>query len=607
MPGRPRRSCESCSAQKASPPRRSASKGAYTDIALPTINAPRSGVPPVVPVEPSLSCLHIPEKRYFGVPSALLPTLIDLYYTHLYNASLLVHRPSLASALESETIRIDVLLSICALASKFYTDSKGSAVLVDNHFGREWAEAAGRMVFREVENPCEDNVVAFLNLALFWYSNGWFQRSNMHSSCASNTAWSLGVPINEQGNEGPLESEMRRRRFWACYLLCSFQWDSLFPKIPTDTMLNMRLPCSEYGFVLENPEPGVSLKSTESTKSIFAELIRVIALWSSVVALIKQSESSLANRLVEIQILDGRIREAWSKLDVCLRLDCSNMASVPPDDLPKLLSLHIIYHQCFCSLHSSIVPLFSWSACEGVFSYAQQLSAQIAFEHANSVSDLLQTALNLDWDSRRMPSFIGYAAYCACAIQTPFLWCSHPDVKQRAVYSILANLKTLQILGTYWAFLKILGRFACGLYKVHASGPFPLTDEPKNMTPEALKGFKSANSRARLSILTHNEIIVSDQGSTAQAADDIGDLGLDDAESRGAASVEENIANFISQIPHEVRATSSQLPMTMDPFVLAENFNLYEPDGSFIWTREPGMDQFGHIENWISELLQEGA
>ena len=128
------------------------------------------------------------------------------------------------------------------------------------------------------------------------------------------------------------------------------------------------------------------------------------------------------------------------------------------------------------------------------------------------------------------------------------------------------------------------------------------------MTPEALKGFKPANSRARLSILTHNSIIVSDQGSTAQAADDIGDLGLDDAESRGPVSAEENIAGFISQISREVRVTSSQLPMIMDPFVPAENLNFYELDSSFSWSaREPGMDQFGHIEDWISELLQQGA
>lgn len=255
-----------------------------------------------------------------------------------------------------------------------------------------------------------------------------------------------------------LESEIRRRRFWACYLLNSFLTDSLFPKVPTEAMLNMQLPCCEHDFELDKPQGGVSLKSGQSTQSIYAELVRVMALWSAVVALIKQPESGLVSRLGEIQLLDGRIQEAYSKLTGPFHLTPDSMSSIPPDDLPRLLLLHVMYQQCWCSLHSSIVPLFSWSVFDDNYSYAQQLSAQTALEHANTVSSLLETALSLDWDVRRMPSFIGYAAYSACAIQTPFLWCLHPDVKQRAVRSVLANLKTLQILGDLWKFLKVLVR-----------------------------------------------------------------------------------------------------------------------------------------------------
>ncbi|OJJ32253.1 hypothetical protein ASPWEDRAFT_175548 [Aspergillus wentii DTO 134E9] len=568
----------------------------------------RQSSPSPVLSEPSLSRLPIPEKRYFGVPTALLPILIDLYYTHLSHAPLLLYRPSLTRALELDTIRTDVLLSICALASRFYTDSKGAAVLVDSHFDREWAEAAGRMALRELESPKADNVVAFLNLALFWYSHGQFQRSNMLTGCASNTAWVIGVPSDEKSNGSLLDSEMQRRRFWGCYLQCSFQADTLFPKIPTEGMLNIRLPCSESELQLGVPQSSITLKDADSTQSIYAELVRAMALWSSVVLLIKQTGLTLPSRLAEMQTLDGRIHEAWSKLDPCFHLECARMAAVPSHELPTLLLLHVIYHQCLCSLHSSIVPLFSWSPCEGVFPYAQQLSAQTAFEHANSVSALLHAASELDWDCRRMPSFIGYAAYSACATLTPFLWCSQPHVRQRAISSVLASLKILQILGKDWAFLGVLGRFACGLYKVHASAPFPLTDEPKNMTPDALREFKPASSRARLSILTHNSIIISDQGSTAQAADDIGDLGLENADSREPGPAEENIAGFIAQMSREIGATSSQLPITIHPFLPSETVGSCALDGSFNEpTIGPDMDQFGHIDDFILDLMrQEG-
>ncbi|KAI9934821.1 hypothetical protein MW887_000438 [Aspergillus wentii] len=364
-------------------------------------------------------------------------------------------KPSLTRALELDTIRTDVLLSICALASRFYTDSKGAAVLVDSHFDREWAEAAGRMALRELESPKADNVVAFLNLALFWYSHGQFQRSNMLTGCASNTAWVIGVPFDEKSNGSLLDSEMQRRRFWACYLQCSFQADTLFPKIPTEGMLNIRLPCSESELQLGVPQSSITLKDADSTQSIYAEL---------------------------------------------------------------------------------------------------------------------------------------------------------PHVRQRAISSVLASLKILQILGKDWAFLGVLGRFACGLYKVHASAPFPLTDEPKNMTPDALREFKPASSRARLSILTHNSIIISDQGSTAQAADDIGDLGLENADSREPGPAEENIAGFIAQMSREIGATSSQLPITIHPFLPSETVGSCALDGSFNEpTIGPDMDQFGHIDDFILDLMrQEG-
>lgn len=126
--------------------------------------------------------------------------------------------------------------------------------------------------------------------------------------------------------------------------------------------------------------------------------------------------------------------------------------------------------------------------------------------------------------------------------------------------------------------------------------------------PEALREFKPANSRARLSILTHNSIIISEQGSTARAADDIGDLGLEGADSRAPVSAEENIAGFISQLSHEVGAAGDQLPITINPFILPDPIGSCILDGSFNEPMiGPGMDQFGHIEDCILDLLrQEG-
>lgn len=221
-------------------------------------------------------------------------------------------------------------------------------------------------------------------------------------------------------------------------------------------MLNASLPCGEGEFALGKPHAAISLKSGQSTQSIYGELVRAMAMWSEVSKAIKEPDVTFTSRLNDIQQLDRGIREGRSKLCDFFPLECDTMAMVPRGDLQRLLLVHIIYHQCLCSLHSSIVPLFSWSPCDDAFAYAQQLSAQTAYENANSISMLLETALDLDWDSRKMPSFIGYAAYCSCAIQTPFVWCSKAEVRQLAVRGIIANLKALQILGSQWMFLNLL-------------------------------------------------------------------------------------------------------------------------------------------------------
>lgn len=68
---------------------------------------------------------------------------------------------------------------------RFYRDPNDHLSLLENGFAYEWAERAGRLAFQEAESPREENIVSFINLALFWYSEGEFRRSNMHEGISS--------------------------------------------------------------------------------------------------------------------------------------------------------------------------------------------------------------------------------------------------------------------------------------------------------------------------------------------------------------------------------------------------------------------------------------
>ena len=56
---------------------------------------------------------------YLGIPVSLIPELIEVFYSHSYNASLLLHKGLFLKELAEGSVSGHVLLSICAIASKY--------------------------------------------------------------------------------------------------------------------------------------------------------------------------------------------------------------------------------------------------------------------------------------------------------------------------------------------------------------------------------------------------------------------------------------------------------------------------------------------------------
>lgn len=61
---------------------------------------------------------------YCGVPQTLLWELVEIYFTHAYNASLLLHKDTFVHSLRAGTVTPHVLLSVCAWASKWVLVSR---------------------------------------------------------------------------------------------------------------------------------------------------------------------------------------------------------------------------------------------------------------------------------------------------------------------------------------------------------------------------------------------------------------------------------------------------------------------------------------------------
>lgn len=153
--------------------------------------------------------------------------------------------------------------------------------LRDAGFSRIWAEQAGKLALLEGEEPDEETVVSFINLGLFWYSQGDWRRSIIYEGYASLNARLLRLSNAEDGAARfSLAAETRRRRFWASFLINQLVSEPLYPKIMSSQISDVLLPVPEDDFEKRVIPPEASTLATRArTSSIFAELISILSLW----------------------------------------------------------------------------------------------------------------------------------------------------------------------------------------------------------------------------------------------------------------------------------------------------------------------------------------
>ncbi|KAH8893599.1 hypothetical protein GQ53DRAFT_717156 [Thozetella sp. PMI_491] len=461
---------------------------------------------------------------YLGIPESLISDLIDTFFSHHYNARLLLHKSKFQEERARRTIRPHVLLSICAMGAVFHRDEKDRLPFKD--FAQVWAERAGKLALNEVETPREDNIVTFATLSLFWYTQGSWRRSYIHKGNAMQTAHILKLVNNKGEGRTSLEAELSRRRFWACYLINCHSTDCMFSISPPKKLAALPLPCEESEFdsgVIESPLVAFGSESTNC--GIYSEMVKAMTHWTSVNSLVKTFEPNPQTQVTAIHQLDAEIRKWWSQVPQGLRLTPMTLATFHRVDLTKVLLINIVYQQCLCALHSSIVPLFSWGPEEPTQTLAQQLSAQLAYDSACSTSHLLKMMLDYYPDVSDFPSFIGYAAYCSYAVQIPFKWCLNSSVRETAEANTRVNLEVIQNMSQYWKFIALLANYAQYLTEMHAQNQLALDDQPKGLSPSKLSGFRITAAGARSSILSMNGILWKDDGYTMQG-DEVQDLGL---------------------------------------------------------------------------------
>jgi hypothetical protein len=222
-------------------------------------------------------------------------------------------------------------------------------------------------------------------------------------------------------------------------------------------------------------------------------------------------------RLSALNEVDAKLRRWYeylpSPFSELVRADTAE-ATMPAHDADSVtrlsvLILQVVYHQCICALHASIVPLFSLGPALpfSPYSYSQRVSTQIAYEHACEISDVVHGALSrFADDAFRWSGFVGYALYCSCAIQLPFLWSVEPAVAENARRNIKFNLETMAKIGRNWPYVLNLGLHVRSLYQYHSTEPVVLPAHIQHFSAADLSGKGRTQSDSR-PVLGQHEMV----------------------------------------------------------------------------------------------------
>ncbi|KAJ9615186.1 hypothetical protein H2200_001260 [Cladophialophora chaetospira] len=305
------------------------------------------------------------------------------------------------------------------------------------------------------------------------------------------------------GGENTFAAELRRRRFWACYLVHCHTTEKQALFEPIGDIKQVPLPWPEDDFQnLACTNAHTYLEAKQANGGVFAELIRIMTLWASVVALLKNSEIRFGDRVTQIHSLHDKLEHWRQQLPTHLQLTPLRMAQ-SADFVPNILLINIIYHQSLCGLHASIVPLYSWGGSgDGSWLTARQLSAQIAFEHASTLSAFFDVLLSRHSHILSATSnFIAHAAHCACVVQMPYMWCRNSAVRALASNNVKVNAKMIHVLAKYWRFASLLEVHLSRLHRLHKKHPSQPEDEPKFSDPKTLMNCQTRASSARANLL----------------------------------------------------------------------------------------------------------
>ncbi|KAF7596914.1 hypothetical protein BBP40_011959 [Aspergillus hancockii] len=385
-------------------------------------------------------------------PRALGLSLLEIYYTRIYNASLLFYKPLLFQQYLDGKLPGFLLKALFALATLFLSSpcedqnddpmENPELKLLSAYASRglPWAKSAlGEVTLLIFDEPSLTIIQTLHCLQLYWFGVGKPQPGNLCLALAYRSChflrYNKKLISGVEKSDISLESELKRRSFWACWVsTCIVMEPEPFIRFAWEEVAMLPLPAhlsstpSGYEAILDE-------KMDHTWRSVFIEphdgifpfpranalFVKMVGVWAKAQLLVRDSSNPTAQTLNSMQELSHIATLIFDTPIFSGGQTNPNDTSL--EDKPLVLFYHALYHQSQITLHSMIVPLFSGTHIEPAMDpESVKKSAETVMHHAEMFEKLLAPYLYGKGDATELAPFVGYGAFITGIILLATEW-----------------------------------------------------------------------------------------------------------------------------------------------------------------------------------------
>ncbi|TGO78989.1 hypothetical protein BELL_0047g00120 [Botrytis elliptica] len=437
------------------------------------------------------SAVYSPTPISEPSPSVQQDVLLDTYFVRCHGKSYhILDETSIRQRIQSNQIPTYLLYAIYAVSARYTSHPNGYFAAV--RLSEDYAHRARTEV--DIDEPSIDNLQALLLLGISYTASGRGKKAYMMLANAVGMAVALELhrELDQNIRISPVETELRRRLFWTCYLIDRFTaCGSKRPSLIADKSIVLRLPSwspnpaalpveGEFFQSGSNLHFGNGKKSQGST-GMLIDIVRILGITNRYLAAGGDSHfpwhslSNLSKIRQDLDIWAGGTQDVFTSVDTLFG---------QPDSTTLVLS-KLIYHLIHCLIYRPFLPIdLAELAGTGQHQSWQIEATNLCFLHANAIAELVELgkqSASIEW-----PAFVGY---CICTAGTVHVHGTHyKGGREGEVFSASADflsreMQQLSELRYAWSSVQHQRETLQTIYGCHSDLVKSLGSNPMRFSP----------------------------------------------------------------------------------------------------------------------------